>query len=902
MDKEQRPDPDALLAQVQAEESKRQRGKLKIFFGAAAGVGKTYAMLEAAHAQRNQGIEVVAGYIETHKRAETEALLAGLEQLPVKLMSYRGATLPEFDLDAALLRHPALLLVDELAHTNAQGSRHAKRWQDVDELLEAGINVYTTVNVQHLESLNDVVAQITGVIVRETVPDSFIEQADELELIDLPPDDLLRRLREGKVYVAQQAEQATRSFFRKGNLIALRELALRSTADRVDAQMQSYMRDHAIANTWPVNECILVCVNPDPASIQLVRAARRMATRLKARWIVAYVETPAHLRLPDYKRDRLTHILRLAEQLGAETVSLSGSSISEEILNYARTRNATKIVVGKPTRPRWKELLSGSTVDTLVRKSGLIDVYVIHGEFNDSESLPPRRLVRTSKWSNYGWGGLVIVAFTVIAQLFQSTLERSNLVMLYLLAVVLVAVRFGRGPSILASVLAVAAFDFFYVPPYLTFAVSDTQYFVTFGVMLVVAVVISSLTGQIRLQAVAARQRERRTAALYSMSQELARTRGQEQLRAIAVRNVGEVFEGEVIVLLPDVEGKLRAGESSSPSFIRDEAELAVARWVFEHGQMAGQGTDTLPGAQALYLPLLASQRASVGVLAVYYDPKNQLLSPEQLHLLENFATQTALAIERDYLTEETRRSQVQIETEQLRNALLSSVSHDLRTPLATITGAASSLLEDGKSLSQETRRELLMAIYEEAGRLNRLVGNLLDMTRLESGAVQVKKEWQPLEEVIGTALARLENTNQALNATHPVNVKLPPDLPLVPLDEVLIEQVLINLLENALKYTPPGTPIEISATAQPQLITVAVSDRGPGLATGEEKQIFDKFYRAKSGKANGGAGLGLTICRGIVEAHGGQIRAENRFGGGAVFSFTLPLEGHPPRPENLLG
>ncbi len=895
-----RPDPDALLAQVQAAETRQQRGKLKIFFGAAAGVGKTYAMLEAAHAQRNQGIAVVVGYVETHKRTETEALLTGLEQLSVKMVEYRGTVLREFDLDAALARRPTLILVDELAHTNAPGSRHAKRWQDVDELLEAGINVYTTVNVQHLESLNDVVAQITGVIVRETVPDSFIEQADELELVDLPPDDLLRRLKEGKVYVPQQAEQATNSFFRKGNLIALRELALRSTADRVDAQMQSYMRDHAIANTWPVNECILVCVSADPASIQLVRAARRMAARLKARWIVAYVETPAQLRLPDYKRDRLTQTLRLAEQLGAETVTLSGSTISEEILNYARTRNATKIVVGKPGRPRWKELLFGSTVDTLVRKSGLIDVYVIHGEFDDSESLPPRRLQRTSKWSSYGWGVLVVAACTVLAQLIYPLLERSNLIMLYLLGVVLIAVRFGRGPSIVASILAVAAFDFFYVPPYLTFAVSDTQYFVTFGVMLVVAILISSLTGQIRLQAEASRQRERHTAALYSMSRELARTRGQEQLRTIAVRHLKQIFDSEVALLLPNLDGKLKAGEDSPPAFIQDEAELAVTGWVYEHGQMAGQGTDTLPGAQALYLPLVASQR-TVGVLALGLNPKNHLISPEQLHLLENFASQTALAIERDYLTEETRRSQVQIETEQLRNSLLSSVSHDLRTPLATITGAASSLLEDGKSLSQDTRRELLNAIYEEAGRLNRLVSNLLDMTRLESGAVQVKKEWQPLEEVVGTVLTRLENTTPTLSASHSIQVKLPPNLPLIPLDEVLIEQVLINLLENALKYTPANSPIEISASAQPEQVTVAVSDRGLGLTPGDEKRIFDKFYRAKPANNGGsGAGLGLTICRGIVEAHGGRIWAENRPGGGAIFSFTLPLEGRPPELENL--
>src|SRR5256712_5122755 len=521
-----RPDPDTLLAGVQKEETPQAGGNLKIFLGATGGVGKTYAMLEAAHARRAEGVDVVVGWVDTHGRAETEALLQGLEILPRRPVAYRGTTLDTFDLDAALARHAMLVLVDELAHTNAPGARHPKRWQDVEELLDAGINVYTTMNVQHLESLNDVVAQITGVIVRETMPDSILEQADEGELIDLPPDDLLQRLREGKVYTSQQAEQAIRHFFRKGNLIALRELALRRTADRVDAQMQIYRRDHAIAETWPTTERILVCVSPSPLAVRLVRAARRMAVRLRAEWLVVYVETPAHLRLPEADRDRVVQTLRLADQLGAETITLSGQNVSEELLTYARTRNVSKIVIGKPKRARWREVVFGSVVEELIKHSGDIDVYVISGDQGDSRPLFTPLRERASDWLSYAWGLGSVALCTVLAWQLFPHLAEANLIMLYLLGVAVVAMRVGRGPALWTSVLSVAAFDFFFVPPYLTFAVADMQYLVTFSVMLFVALVISTLTVRLRQQADAARQRERRTSALYAMSRELASIRG----------------------------------------------------------------------------------------------------------------------------------------------------------------------------------------------------------------------------------------------------------------------------------------------------------------------------------------------------------------------------------------
>ena len=890
MSTERRPDPDELLARVKKAETRQARGKLKIFFGAAAGVGKTYAMLEAARQQRAQGVDVVVGWVDTHGRAETEALLGDLEVLARRPLEYHGTTIREFDLDTALARRPALMLVDELAHTNAPGSRHAKRWQDVLELLDAGINVYTAMNVQHVESLNDVVARITGVIVRETVPDSIFEHTDEVELIDLPPDDLLHRLRDGKIYVPDQAREAAENFFRKGNLIALRELALRVTAQHVDAEMRHYMRDHAIRGTWPVRERLLVCIGPSPSSSRLVRAAKRMAEGLGAEWIVAYVETPAQTRLSPDARDRVAQTMRLAEQLGAETHTLTGARMSDEILAFARARNVSKIVVGKPERPLWRRIAAGSIVDTLVQGSGEIDVYVISGDRDEPRPLPPRAWQPRTEWAPYVAALAAVAISTAIAWAMFPYFAVSNLIMVYLLGVIIVATRYGRGGSLLATLLSVAAFDFFFVPPYFTFAVSDTQYLVTFGVMLVVALVISSLAVRIRAQAESARERERRMASLYAMSRELASTRGVGALREAAGRHIAEVFGSRVVVLLPQPDGRLAPDDGDAAHFPLDASELAVSQWVHEHGQVAGQGTDTLPGASGLYLPLTGS-RGGVGVLGVRPVDPRPLQAPEQLHQLEAFASQTALAIERAQLAEEAERAQVRAETERLRNSLLSSVSHDLRTPLASITGAASTLLENETHLDAVTRRDLLESLHEEADRLNRLVQNLLEMTRLESGALQLHTEWHPVEEVVGAALGRF---GKAL-ARRAVTTRVPPDLPLVPMDDVLIEQVLINLLDNALKYTPAESPIEVSAEDAGGTVLIEVADRGPGLPAGEERRIFEKFHRAETAPTQRGAGLGLAICRGIVHAHGGRIWAENRPGGGVSVRFSLPVKEAPP-------
>ncbi len=907
----ERPDPDALLARVEREETKARRGHLKIFFGAAAGVGKTYAMLLAAQERKAEGIDVVAGLVETHGRKETAALLDGLEVLPPQRIAYRGATLKEFDLDAALARRPGLILVDELAHSNAPASRHPKRWQDVAELLDAGIDVYTSLNVQHLESLNDDVGQFAGIRVRETVPDTFFEMADEVELVDLPPDELLVRLREGKVYLPQQAERAAQNFFRKGNLIALRELALRRTADQVDGQMQDYREDHAIRDVWQVGERVLVCIGPNAMAERLVRAGKRLASSLRAEWIVLYVETPALQRLPAERRDAVLRILRLAEQLGAETVTLSAPEMSDAIIDFAYDRNVTKIVMGKPTRRGWKRWLLGSLVDTVITQAHNINVYLLGSPRDDTQPsdrsqepslyfkdpLPGLRSQsgtrRKSRYAGYFWGVAIVALCSQFAGVMFGRFDLSNLVLVYLLGIVFVATQFGHGPSVLASLLSVVAFDFFFVEPRYTFSVSDSQYLFTFVVMLLVAMVINNLVVNVRSQAKVAAHRERRASALYAMSKELTASRDEEEIVGIAVRHIHAEFSSRNVILFPDANSRIvyPAGKAL-PESLRG-CDLAVAQWVFDHNEMAGQGTNTLPGANAVYFPLPGADKV-IGVLAMLPVNLRRVFLPEQRKLLETFIGQIAQAIERVRSAEQAKNAHIQVEAERLRNSLLSSISHDLRTPLATIVGSSSTLAEDAGTLEPEDRRELSRAICDEALRMSNLVNNILYMARLDAGVVELNRQWHPLEEIIGAVLTRLQ---QRLEGRQ-VAVKLPPGLPLVFLDAVMIEQVLFNLLENAARYTPEGSPIEIAAVVSSHALTVSVADRGPGIPKGQELHLFEKFYRAQGERAQSGVGLGLAICRAIIEAHDGYIEAKNRASGGAVFSFVLPLERSPPPVE----
>ena len=880
-----RPDPDDLLARVQAEERQQERGHLKIFFGYAAGVGKTYAMLEAAHQRKAEGVDVVVGYVETHKRMETENMLRGLEVIQPKTITYRNVQIQEMDIDQVLERRPRLVLVDELAHTNAPGSRHTKRFQDVEELLSAGINVYTTLNIQHLESLNDVVAQITGTKVRETIPDRVIDEVTDIELIDLPTDELLNRMKEGKVYIPEQAERAIEKFFRQGNLTALRELTMRRAAERVDDQMLDYMGKRAIPGPWPAGERLLVCVSPGAVSERLIRTARRLADELKAEWVAIFVETPQQIRMATKQRDRVDRMLRLAEELGAKSITISGQSVAETVTKYARNQNITKIIIGKSRRSHWYELLRGSVADQLIRESGPIDVLFVNSETQPSFKQSERLWQPHRPWRRYLWGIALVAAATGVSALVAPFISPTNLVVLYLLSVVIAAIFLGRGPAILASILSVGLFDFFFVPPHLTLAVTDTEYILTFFGLLAVSLVISYLTAQVREQAEAAQRREAQTAALYELGHDLTATVGLEAVAKTIISHISQTFSREVAIFLP--EGDQLRLYTASPGLVVTENELAVATWTFEHGQLAGRGTDTLPDASMHYQPLKTTSGV-IGVLGVKPASPNSYMSPDQRRTLDTFVNQVALAIEGARLAEQARQTELLEATEKLQTALLNSISHDLRTPLVSITGALSSLEEASPALDEEVQRSLIGTAREEAERLNRLVGNLLDITRLEAGAMILHRETCDVQELIGSSLEQIGIPLK----NRQVKVEIPAKLSLVSLDFVLFSRVLVNVIDNALKFSPPEKPIEIKARLSNQTLEIAVADRGEGIPSEDLERIFDKFYRVQRPDNVSGTGLGLSISKGIVEAHGGSIRAENRRGGGAIITVQLPLEG----------
>ncbi len=892
-----RPDPDSLVLRLRQEEQKANRAHLKVFFGFAPGVGKTWRMLQAARDLTDEGVDVLVGVVETHGRYDTASLLLGLPILPREKRIHRGKTLEEFDLDGALARRPGLLLLDELAHQNAPGSRHPRRWQDVMELLDAGVNVYTTLNVQHLESLNDVIQQITHVRVRETVPDAILDRADEVELVDLPPDALLQRLREGKVYLPEQARRAADHFFQRGNLLALRELALRRTADRAGADVQAFQESHPDGSAVGTGERILVCVGPSPGSDRLIRAARRLAAGLRAPWMAAYVEPSPTSPFPEADRLRLEAHLRLAESMGGESVTLPGPGVAESLLAHARKHHVTRILVGKPTHSRWKDWLRGSLLDALVRGSGGIEVHVLSGDgagdgawvgergAMDEGGSPPETL------AGFAWSTLLVGLATGLAWLPGRYLDLPDLAMIYLLVISVVAVRWGRRPSLLASALSVAAYDFFFVPPRFTFAVSDVRHGLTFVMMFGIGMVLSGLALRLKGQEKKARQREGRTGVLFALSRELGDAGEEQQVAAVLARHAREVFGGDATVALAKETGQVL--EEGEPSFT-DPQEGGVVRWVLQHGQPAGRGTDTLPGATVTCFPIRQGAE-TLGALVLRYRGEEKM-DLETRTFLETFLRQGALALERARLGRESRIQAMRARTEEMRSSLLSAVSHDLRTPLATITGAATTLRDTPTSLPEGEREELLAAICEEAERMERLVGNLLHMTRLESGALRLKREWIPVEEVVGSALSRVES----LLKDHPVNISLENSNLLLWVDPVLWEQVLINLLENAARHTGEGTRITVEARAVEGGMEMEVRDWGPGLPPGEEARVWEKFYRGP-GAPPGGIGLGLAICKGIVEAHGGTLGAENAPGGGARFVLHLPQgEGpqHPSEPE----
>jgi two-component system sensor histidine kinase KdpD len=879
-----RPSPEAMLKLAQAEEVTAELGKLKIFLGYAAGVGKTYGMLEAARQRKKDGRDVVAGYVESHGRAETDALLEGLELVPRRDVHYMEVALQEMDIDAILTRKPQIVLVDELAHSNAPGSRHEKRWQDVEEILEAGIDVYTTVNIQHFESLNDVVAQITGITVRETVPDRLLDLAFEIKLIDIPPEDLLQRLQEGKVYIPDQAAKAIEKFFRPGNLMALRELSLRRTAARVDDQMRAYMETQSIAGPWATAERLLVCVSGSPFSEKLIRATCRLAEELKGEWFTLYIETPGGGRQVRENRENIWRDLRLAEGLGAQVATVTATDVTEAVMEYAARHNITKIVMGKPNKPRWSEIISPPFVDRIIRRSGAIDVVVVSFERDESpENITTTQHHHPFELRGYTASLMLVAAATLLCELLRPFLEPANMVMFYLLAVVVAAVRLNRKPAIATAFFGVMAFDFFFVPPRMTFVVADTQYLLTFLGLFVVGLVISTLVARSKERAEVMRAREVHTASLYYLSRDLAASADITTVLKAVVRNVEEALNAQVVILLP--EGERLDILAASEELVLGVKEQAVADWAFRNNHPAGRATDTLVSADLIYLPL-QTPASVLGVMGVRLENELAYHSQDNRRLLDAFATQAAMAIERIRFSCQAEQAQILQARENLERALLNSISHDLRTPLVSVTGVLSSLKEEGAHLSDHARQELLETACGEAERLNRFVGNLLDMTRIEAGAVKLNFEPCDVQDLVGCALAAIETR---LNGRE-ISFRMLPSIPLVPMDLVLMTQVLVNLLENSLKYSSSGSVIEVAASTEAEWLLLEVADRGPGVPEHDLKRVFDKFYRIPIPEGAGGTGLGLSICKGIVEAHGGRISAENRTGGGLRIVVRLPL------------
>jgi len=885
-----RPDPDALIARIRADDARSARGKLRIYFGSSAGVGKTYAMLAAARTAKAAGIDVVAGVVEAHGRVDTAAQLQGLEVLPRKSAGAEGsAAQPEFDIDAALARRPALVLVDELAHSNVAGSRHPKRWQDVEELVAAGIDVWTTLNVQHLESLNDVVGGITGIRVQETLPDTFFDRADEVVLVDTPADELLSRLKAGKVYGEVQAERAAANFFRKGNLMALRELALRRTADRVEDDVQQWRVDRSVDRVWKTEAAIVCCVGPSEGAEHIVRSAALLAQQLAVSWHAVYVETPALQRLPNDRRERILRAIKLAGDLGATTAVLPSDAVAASVLAYARQHNLSKIVMGHNQASFWRP--AGTLAQQLGRLAADVDLIEIGAPVHEARAAPAQR-------SNDSRGGgpafepvgyFVAVAacalLTAATQPLVEILDLANIVMLFLLAVLGVALRYGRGPAALASVLNVVAFDFFFVPPRMSFGVTDAQYILTFGVMLAVGLIVGQLTAGLRFQARIASHRERRSNSLFEVARDLSSVLAAEQVVEAAEEAVAREFHARAHIFVFTMDERL-VSVAAAPEGVG--LDTGAARWAFDHAQAAGLGTDTLPGSAWLYLPLKAAMRTR-GVLALQPEQPRLMLVPEQRRQLETFAALTAIALERVHYVEVAQGATVQIESERLRNSLLGALSHDLRTPLAGLVGLVESLRLSRPALSRD-QAEIADELQAGALRMSTQVDNLLDMARIESGNVKLRRDWHSIEEIVGSAVRA---TARAVEPRR-VTADLPADLPLVECDAVLIERVFVNLLENAAKYTAKTAAIRISARPVDGAMRIEVGDDGPGVRPGQEEAIFEKFTRGARESAIAGVGLGLAICKAIVEAHGGTIAAANAVGGGAAFTFTLPL-GTPP-------
>jgi two-component system, OmpR family, sensor histidine kinase KdpD len=883
-----RPSPDALLEQA----NKEGRGKLRIFLGAAPGVGKTFEMLTQGRRRRLDGADIVIGVVETHGRPETEALTKGFEIVPKKRSLYKGRVIAEMDLDAILQRKPQLVLVDELAHTNLEGSRHPKRYLDVEEMLAAGIDVFTTINIQHIDSLNDVIAQITRIRVRETVPDAVLDEADEIELVDLTAEDLLARLREGKVYVKAQAERALNHFFSPGNLTALRELALRKVAQHVDHDMVDYMQAHAIGGPWPAGERILVCVSEHPSSAELVRYGRRVAAALKAEWTALHIESSRHATLSEGDKDRVADTLRLAQRLGGQAASLPGRDIAESILNYAHRNNITQIVIVKSMRPFWFELLDGSVVRDLIRNSGAISITTVspHGEAIPAKSVRTAPRPERIAWRGYllsaaAVAGTVCVAWVMNAIFVQSL---GSVGMVFLVPVLVSAVFFGRWPAFITALLSVMAYNFFFLPPLYTFTIADPNNWLSFAVLLFVAIIAGNLAARVRAQADLAAARATAMTELYRFTGKLAGIARLDDILWAAAFQISSMLKTNVVILLENsATNSLEVRAGYPPEDELDAQDLAAAAWCWGHGQPAGRNAETLPGAKRLFLPMRTGE-GLVAVAGLQRPDDRTLFTPDERRLLDALLDQAALAIERSRLVERVDEAQVLAEADKLRVAMLTSLSHDLRTPLASVLGAATTLIANRSLYDSQQTDELLTTIREEAERLDRFVGNLLDMSRLEAGALGVKREALDVRDLVDAATERLARRL----STHKILIDLPADLPLVRADPLLLEQAIFNLLDNAAKYSPLGSRIRVHARAEAARVLLTIEDEGTGIAPDALPHIFEKFYRAKASDSRvAGTGLGLAVARGFVEAFGGRLDAANRIDrSGADLTISLPI------------
>jgi two-component system sensor histidine kinase KdpD len=878
--KDTRPDPDALLSALKKEDEKAAKAKLKIFFGMCAGVGKTYDMLKAAHEAKMKGIDVVIGYVETHKRAETEALLEGLSVIPRRKLDYHGTTLEEMDLDAILARKPQLVLVDELAHTNASGSRHAKRFQDVQEILDSSIDVYTTLNVQHLESRADTVAQITGSTVRETVPDSIFEQADEVEIVDIPPDELLKRLAEGKVYAPERSQRAIQNFFRMGNLTALREMALRITTERVDHQLRDYMQTQRISGPWKSGQRLLVAISASPHSVSLIRWARRTAYTMDASWIAVFVETSKGLSEP--AKARLAKNIKLARELGAEIITTADDDVAGALVRVARQQNATQVLVGKPQR---MFALRKTLLDRVIEKSGDIDVYVVGGE--EEHEAQRRRFFLPEIHSGalqYALAAAAVFFVTLLAYPFTPFVGYQTVSLILLLTVALLSLKLGSGPVLLSAALSALVWDYFFIPPTFTFVIAKGQDILMLLTYFAIAAITGTLTARVRAREKAVRQREERAIALYSLTKDLSIAAGQDEVAKAAISDIRKFFDSEIAVFLSEPDGDIFTRSHPASTYEVDAKEFGVAAWVYWNEKKAGKFTDTLPFAQATYYPM-SGPRYPLGVVGVRPN-NNQQFTIEQEALLQNFITQIASTLEREQLNEIAKKSIVFMESERLYKTLFNSISHELRTPIAAIVSASETLRDGKTSGNSDVRDNLTHEIHTAAERLNRLVDNLLDMTRIESGRIAPSLDWCDVRDLVNASVRKL---NREL-ANHLVTTEVAGDIPLVKLDFGLIEQVITNLLHNASLYTPAGSKIQIRGYIDRQECVITVSDNGPGFPKEALPRVFEKFYRVPGTHA-GGTGLGLSIARGFVEAHNGTISVENREDGGARFTIRLPLQ-----------